>query len=191
MKRTNWILPGIVILLALGLVLATGCGKKESKEQAETQPMEETQRTMPPTELPAKVMAAVEATVPDAEVAMAEVSEEGGITVYDIEFKNDMGEMEVADDGTVIEVVSIVTMDDLPEAAAAAIQKAAGDMTINRLEKSEIRSEIDTEGETAAVTMLENLRYKYEAELARNDSTAEITVDADGNIVEPLKWEME
>jgi len=28
----------------------------------------------------------------------------------------------------------------------------------------------------------------YEAELVKDDQTGEITVDADGNIVEPLKW---
>ena len=191
MKRTNWVLLGIVVLLALGLTLSTGCGKKKTEEQAKPEPMEESTGMMTPAELPAPVTAAIEANAPGAEIGMVEMEKKDGITLYDIEFKNNMGEIEVAEDGKVMEVVSIVTMDDLPEAAAAAIQKAAGDMTINKLEKSEIRSEIDTEGETAAITMLENPRYQYEAELARNDSTAEVTVDADGNIVEPLKWETE
>jgi uncharacterized membrane protein YkoI len=189
MKRTNWFLLGFAVLLALVLILSTGCGQKEKKEQAEMQPMEESERMIPASELPAPVMAAIEANVPNAEVDMVEVAEEGGITFYDIEFKADMGEIEVAEDGTVIDVVTIVTMDDLPEAATAAIQTAAEGFTIGQLEKSEIRSEITTEGEQTVITKLDAPRFEYEAELARNDSTAEVTVDADGNIVEPLKWE--
>ena len=144
---------------------------------------------MPATELPAAVLAAIEANVPGGEVDVVEVAEEKGITLYDIEFKEDLGEIEVADDGTVIDVVTIVTMEDLPEAAAMAIEKATEGFTIERLEKSEIRSEIKQIGPKVAIVKLSTSQYVYEAELVEDDRTGEITVDADGNIVEPLKWD--
>lgn len=37
MKYNNCILLGVVVLLALGLAMSTGCAKKESEEQAEKQ----------------------------------------------------------------------------------------------------------------------------------------------------------
>lgn len=118
MKRTKLILLGIIVLLALGLTLSTGCAKKETEEQAETQEMEEPEAIKPEVELPAAVLEAIEANVPDAEIDFVEVVEEAGITLYDIEFKEDRGEIEVTEDGTVIDVVTIITMEELPEAAA-------------------------------------------------------------------------
>ena len=189
MKHTKLVLLGFVVLLALGLMLSTGCTKKEAEEQAETQETEEAEATKPAVELPAAVLEAIKANVPDAEIDFVEVAEEHGITLYDIEFKENRGEIEVAEDGTVIDVVTIITMEELPEAAAQAIQKAAEGITIKRLEKSEIRSEIKMEGEKGIIVKLDTPRYVYEAELVKDDQTGEITVDADGNIVEPLKWD--
>lgn len=190
MKRTKLILLGIIVLLALGLTLSTGCAKKETEEQAETQEMEEPEAIKPEVELPAAVLEAIEANVPDAEIDFVEVVEEAGITFYDIEFKEDRGEIEVTEDGTVIDVVTIITMEELPEAAAQAIQKATEGITIKQLEKSEIRSEIKKEGEKGIIVKLDTPRYVYEAELMKDDQMGEITVDADGNIVEPLKWDI-
>jgi uncharacterized membrane protein YkoI len=189
MKRTKWILLGCVVLLALGLTLPTGCAKKEVGEQAETQEIEEPEKAEPEIELPAAVLETIEANVPDAEIDFVEVVEEDGITLYDIEFKEDRGEIELAENGTVIDIVTIITMEELPEAAAWAIQKATEGITIKRLEKSEIRSEIKKEGEKSIIVKLDTPRYVYEAEVVKDDQTGEITVDADGNIVEPLKWD--
>lgn len=170
MKRTNGIFLGIVILLILGLTMANECAKKE-------------------VEIPAAVAEAIEANVPDAEINFVEVAEEAGITLYDIEFKSDRGEIEVAADGTVIDVVTVITMEELPGAAAKAIQDAIEGATILRLEKSEIRSEIKKEAETGTLVKLDTPRYVYEAELEKDGMTGEIEVDADGNITEPLKWD--
>jgi hypothetical protein len=190
MKHSRWFFLGFVVLLGLGLTLSTGCAKKEAEEQAETKAMEEPQAKKPEIELPAAVSAAVEADVPNAEIDFVEVVKEEGITLYDIEFKADRGEIEVAEDGTVIDVVTIITMEELPGPAAQAIQKAAEGLMIKRLEKSEVRSEIKKEGEKGIIVKLQTPRYVYEAELGKNGQTGEITVDAEGNIVEPLKWDM-
>ena len=189
MKQKNIFLWSIVAILAFGLILSTGCAKKEDQGQAEKQEVEEPKPVKPEVEIPASVAEAIEANIPNAEINFVEVAEEAEITLYDIEFKADRGEIEVAADGTVIDVVTVITMEELPEAAAKAIQDAIGDATILRLEKSEIRSEIKQEGEMGTLVKLDTPRYVYEAELEKDGQTGEIEVDAEGNITEPLKWD--
>ncbi len=189
MKYRHWIHLGFVVLLALGLTISFGCANKEGEGQVEKLEVEEPKPVKPEVELPAAVAEAIKANVPDAEIDFVEVANEDGITLYDIEFKADRGEIELAADGTVIDVVTVITKEELPEAAAKAIQDAIGDATILRLEKSEIRSEIKREGEMGILVKLETPRYVYEAELEKDGKTGEIEVDADGNITEPLKWD--
>jgi hypothetical protein len=189
MKHTKLILFGFVVLLALGLLLSTGCAKKEAEEQAETQEAEEAEAAKPEVELPPAVLEVVKVHFPDAEIDFVEAAEEYGIKLYDIEFKKDRGEIEVAEDGTIIDVVTIITIEELPEAAAQAIQKAAEGMTIKRLEKSEIYSEIKKEEDKGIIVKLDPHRFVYEAEIEKDGQTGEITVDAEGNIVEELKWD--
>jgi uncharacterized membrane protein YkoI len=189
MKRNNWLFLGFVILLAFGLTISIGCTKKASEEQAEKLEAEEQKPVTPEMDLPATVIDAINTHIPGAEIDKVEVAEEAGITLYDIEFKADRGEIEVTKDGTVIDVVTIITMEELPEAAAQAIQKASEGATILRLEKSEVYSEINKEGEKGIVVKLDTHRFVYEAELEKNGQTGEIEVDADGNITEPLKWD--
>jgi uncharacterized membrane protein YkoI len=179
-KHSERILFGFVVVLALVLMVWTGCTKQKT-----TEPEKEAEK-----ELPAAVGNAVKANFPDAEIDFVEVTEEAGITLYDIEFKADQGEIELTADGTVLDVVTIITIEELPKAAAEAILKAAEDITILRLEKSEIRSEIKVEGEKGQVVKLDSPKYVYEAELKKGDQTGEIEVDADGKIIEPLKWDI-
>lgn len=189
MKQSHLVLLGFVVILALGLVVLTACAKKEVKEPTEEPAVDESQEAKPGIELPAAVVEAIEANVPGAEIDFVEVAEEAGITLYDIEFEADRGEIEVAADGTVIDVVTIITMEELPEAAAKAIQDAVEGAKILRLEKSEIRSEIKKEGDTGVLVKLDTPRYVYEAEIEKDGQTGEIEVDAEGNITEPLKWD--
>lgn len=189
MKSTRVMLSGFISLLVLALMLPTGCGKQETEEQTETQKTAESEKAAPEVELPATVLETIEANVPDAEIDFVEMIKENGTTLYDIEFKEGKGEIEVAEDGTVIDIVTIITMEELPEAAAGAIKKNTEGFTIKRLEKSEIHSEIKEENEKAVIAKLDTYRYVYEAELEKGDQTGEITVDADGNIVEALKWD--
>jgi len=178
MKHENWMLLSFVVALALVLTMLTGCTKKESKEQGEKAKVE----------LPAAVAKAVKDNFPDAEIDIVDVEEEAGITLYDIEFKAGKGEIEVAQDGTVIDVAMIVAMKDVPKVVAEAFQKATEDATIKQIEKSEVRAEIKKEGEKGKIIKLDSPRYVYEAELVKGDQTGEIEVAADGKIIEALKW---
>lgn len=178
MKNKKWILLGFAVILGFVLAVSTGCTKQEVEEQGEKEDVK----------LPAAVGEAVKVNFPDAQIDFVEVSEEMGITLYDIEFKADQGEIEVTADGTVLDVATIITMEDLPQAAAETIQKAAEGATIKQLEKSEVRAEIKKEGDEGKIIKLNNPRYVYEAELVKDGQTGEIEVDAEGRVIEPLKW---
>jgi uncharacterized membrane protein YkoI len=67
-------------------------GEKEEKgEEAEEQAKKAK------VELPAAIAKAVNENVPGAEIDIVEVEKEGGISLYDIEFKAGKGEIEVAE----------------------------------------------------------------------------------------------
>lgn len=199
MKGTKWVFWGLSVILAFGLILTPGCTKKETEElsepsaqaaQAETYEAEEPAVAEPKIDLPEAVSTVVEEIFPDAEIYFIEQAEQFGIVVYDIEFKGDRGEIEVTEDGTVIDVVTIITIEELPEAAARAIQEVTEGMTIKRLEKSEIHAEVKVENEHGVIIKFESIRYAYEAEVEKDGQIGEITVDAKGNIIEPLKWDI-
>jgi hypothetical protein len=177
MKHNNWMLLSFVGL-ALSLIASTAWAKQQGQEQAK--------KAKP--ELPAAVMQAVKANVPNAEIATVEVEKEAGINLYDIEFKAGQGEIEVAEDGTVMDVATIITMKDIPKPAADAIQKAAEGATIKQLEKSEVRAEIKKEGQKGTIVKLDTPKYVYEAELVKGNQRGEIQVSADGKVIEALKW---
>jgi hypothetical protein len=141
--------------------------------------------------LPAAVAHAVKANFPGAEIKTAEVEKEAGIILYDIEFKAGRGEIEVAEDGTVMDIATIITMEELPNAAAEAIHKAAAVATVGQIEKSEVRAEIKKEGGKGTLVTLTSPRYVYEAELARGELKGEIQVAPDGTVVEGPKWNKE
>lgn len=139
--------------------------------------------------LPPAVARVVKLYRPKAVIDKLTVEPQAGTDLYDIEFKGAEGEMEVAADGRIIDIVSIVAMSALPRPAAEAIRKVTRETgaKIVRLEKSEVHSEI-TDGK---IVTLSQFKYLYEAELARKGRTGEVTVAPDGTIVEALKWDEE
>jgi hypothetical protein len=161
-------------------------GEKEEKEEAAEKDQEQAKKAK--VELPAAVVKAIKDNVPDAEIDIMDVEKEAGIALYDIEFKGGRGEIEVAEDGTVMDIATIIALKDVPKAAADAIQKAAEGGTIKQLEKSEVRAEIKKEGEKGTIVKLATPKYVYEAEIIKGNQTGEIQVDPDGKIVEALKW---
>jgi len=138
--------------------------------------------------LPPAVAKVVKQYRPKAVIDKLTVEQQAGTDLYDIEFKGTEGEMEVAADGRIIDIVAIVQMNSLPRAAADAIQKVTREAgaKIVRLEKSEVHSEI-ADGKIVA---LPQFKYLYEAELVKKSGqTGEVTVAPDGTIVEGPKWD--
>ena len=179
MKQPKWMLMGTIATLSLALTSMTGSANAQGKE-----PAKKTKVT-----LPAAVAKAVKENVPGAEFESVEAESEAGVKLYDIEFKAGKGEIEVAEDGTVMDVATIVQLKDLPKSAADAIQKAAegAKAKIKQLEKSEIRAEIP-KGSKGKIVKLATPKYVYEAELVRGTETGELQVTPDGKVVEALKW---
>lgn len=185
---------GIIPALIIGLVVWTffGCGKKKSAveekkvEPAAEQVTEQAAEQKPAVELPAAVAQVVKEKFPEAQIEKTEVEEKAGLTLYDIEFKEGKGEIELTSEGDIIDISTIITMEELPEGAAKAIQKAAEGATIKQLEKAEVWSEISEEGK---LVKLDNPKYVYEAELIKDNVNGEIAVANDGTVVEKLKWE--
>ena len=93
------------------------------------------------------------------------------------------GEIEVAEDGTVMDVTTIVDVKDVPEAATAAIKTAAKGQAIKQFERSEVRAEIVKEGSTWRISKLSTPELVYEAELANG----EVEVTPEGKVIKAGK----
>jgi hypothetical protein len=154
----------LLIGAALVLVAAGAAGQDAKGEQAQ---------------IPAVVKQAIQANKPGAEIDKLEVEKEAGITLYDIEFKARQGEIEVAEDGTVMDVTDIVDENALPEPAAKAIRTAAKGQAVKQFERSEVRAEIVKDGSKGRISKLSTPKYVYEAELTKG----EVEVTPDGKVI--------
>ena len=139
-------------------------------------------------ELPAPVVKAITESRPGAQIGAVEAENEAGIILYDIELASEAGEMEVAEDGTVMEISTTVEMKDVPKAAADAILAAAASANINELERCEVRAEVREVAGKGTVTKLATPREVYEAEMVKGDQRAEVEVDRSGVVIEAPKW---
>ena len=179
----------VVAILFLGVAGCTGENEgAEGKAEAKKEVKEEAK-----VELPSAAAEAIKAAFPEAEIEEVEVEQEDGVTLYEVELEQGDVEMEVevAPDGTIVEIETEIAQKDAPEAALQAIQAAAPDAKIEEVEKIEIRAEIKkAEGDKPAqLVKLDEAKIVYEAELEKDGKEGEITVAADGKIVEPLEWE--
>jgi hypothetical protein len=82
----------------------------------------------------------------------------------------------------------VVSLKSVPPAAAEAIRKADPAAKILRVEKSEIRAELKTEGGKGQIVKLTAPKHVFEAELRKDERRGEIQVAPDGKVVEALKW---
>jgi len=180
MKRIDSRSQRFVALVAVGVAVLAGAACEQTKEQ----------RKAADALLPPAMEKAVRDSFPGAELAKLEVDEDAGIKIYDVELKADRGEIEVADDGTILEISTVVQMTDLPKPAAGAIQKAAADAQaeIRKIEKSETRAEVVKEQGEGKIVRLTPPRYTYEVDFLKDGKAGEIEVAPDGTIIEPLKW---
>ena len=166
-SKTLW--AGTSVAVAFALAISPGFGREQRSK----------------VELPAAVVRSVMDNCPNAEIAAVEVEKPGGVTLYDIEFKGGRGDIKVAEDGSVIDIATIIKLKELPAAALAAIQNAAPGATIKQVEKSEVRAEVIH----GRVVKLARARVSYGAELVKGNQHAEVQIALDGKVIEAPKWE--
>ncbi len=168
-----------VVVLSSAFVVSSAWAGLEARKQAKKVNVE----------LPPAVAQAVRDNVPNARIERAALEKESGVALYDIEFKDGRGEIEVASDGTVMDIFTVIILKDVPQPAVDAILRAVEGATIKQVEKSEVRAEIRGKGERGMIVKLDSPKYVYEAQLAKGEERAEIQVTPDGKIVETPEWD--
>jgi uncharacterized membrane protein YkoI len=117
MRRINRLLVGMVALLVLGVTVRAD------------------EEKISPDKLPAKVMAAVKERFPGAEFTSITKETMDKNVVYDIELKHQgrKYEMDIKEDGTVLEVEKEIALKDVPAAVAKAIEAKYPKSTIKEV----------------------------------------------------------
>lgn len=138
------------------------------------------------TKLPGPVEKTYRAVFPKGEVTRLDVSEENGVTVYDIEFDDGRAEKEtdITADGTMLEFTLVIPAKDVPQAAMRTVKKAAVGAKLGRIEKIEMS--YDTKD--GNVVKLAKPRIKYAVELTKGKRTTEIVSAPDGTVIEAPDW---
>jgi hypothetical protein len=157
--------------------------KKTAKPKAEKQ------ATISETTLPEKVRKTFVDKFPNAKIEKAESEKEGGIMVWDIEFRDGRKhkETDIAEDGRMLESSEQVTQKSVPKDAMRAIKKAVEGGKLIHTEKVEVLYEI----KDGKWTKLDKPKTQYEANATKGEQNSDIIVDDKGKILEEPKWSTE
>jgi uncharacterized membrane protein YkoI len=138
------------------------------------------------TKLPKAVQKTFETRFPKGKIEKVDSEQEGGVTVYDIEFKDGdtSKETDITANGTMLEFTVVIDPKSVPSAAMKPIRQAATGATMKRVE----RIEISYETKNGKTIRLPKTVTHYAVELKKGDQEAEIVVDADGKVIEPAKF---
>jgi uncharacterized membrane protein YkoI len=111
------IIGSLGVSAVLGLVLLAPVALAQDKEKAKEEKLTEDK-------IPAKVLAAVKGRFPGAKITSASRERADGKVVYDIELeqKGRKYEMDIQEDGTILEVEKEVPLKEVPEAVTRALQ---------------------------------------------------------------------
>jgi len=135
---------------------------------------------VPLDKVPKKVTDAVKARFPGAEITSVEKETENGKVVYDIELKQKgtKYEMDILEDGTVVEIEKEIAVKDLPEAVTKALEA--------KYPKATIKEAM----EMTKVNGKEEKLYGYELEIVTADKKKlELEIAPDGKILKTEKSE--
>jgi putative PepSY-like beta-lactamase-inhibitor len=104
---------GVSVLAAFALLTTPGCARNNGQHQR-----------LSPSSVPAQVRDSMEARFPGAQVRSVEREKEGGNIVYDYELTQNgrKYEMDIKEDGTVLEVEKQLTGRDIPDSVTRAVQ---------------------------------------------------------------------
>jgi hypothetical protein len=176
-----------------GLVSLSAAVSAETQTTKKTEkaakPKSEKQVTISETTLPEKVRKTFVDKFPNAKIEKAESEKEGGIMVWDIEFREGRKhkETDIAEDGRMLESTEQVSQKAVPKDAMKSIKKAVEGGKLIRTEKVEVLYEI----KDGKWTKLEKPKTQYEANATKGEQNSDIIVDEKGKILEEPKWSSE
>ena len=182
MSRKHWIVLSLVAFVAAGLTAGVAWAEEAKAEgQKAEAKKEEAKKEAPKVELSEAAAKAVKEAFPNATIEKVEAEEEDGVKLFEVDLKDGEAEVDVsvAADGMIVEIEMVVALKDVPEAAAAAIKKAAEGGEIQKIEKSEVRAEVKKEGDAAKLVKLEKAKVTFEAKTTKG----KVVVTADGAVV--------
>jgi hypothetical protein len=178
---------GLSLCVVLVVVVAGAKGQKGNKPVKSKREAAET--TVSETKLPEKVRKTFVDKFPNAVINKLDEEKEGGVMVYDIEFRDGKSrkETDIAEDGTMLEYTVYVTNKTVPKQALRKMEAAAKDhnATMGTLE----RIEVSYETKEGKVVKLDKPQTRYAMELKKNGQTSEIEVDERGRIIESPKFD--
>ena len=158
--RRQWI--GAVVLL-VGVCVLAGC--KSNTELLTT-----------------AAAAALARNYPDADIKKVTEEPEGPLTLFAVHLKTDNGRAAIllAPDGTILKAKDTITVQQLTDAAAAALFKATGGGKPKQIERHEVRAVV----KDGKVVRLDAPRVIYEASYRKYlFMQKELTVTPDGRIL--------
>jgi hypothetical protein len=174
----------LCVVMLCGLAGAKG---QKAKKVLKEKPTEET--TVSELKLPEKVRATFVDKFPNAVINKVESEKEGGVTVWDIEFRDRQThkETDIAEDGTMLEYTVHITKKTMPKPVMKAVEAAAKkeDAAMGTME----RIEVSYETKDGKVVKLPKPVTRYAMEMIKDKQTAEVVVDEKGKVIEEPKWE--
>jgi hypothetical protein len=130
-----------------------------------------------------KAADAVKKAFPQATVGKVKVEDVEGTKVFEAILTQDAAEMEVevAEDGLIVEVETAITAKDLPAAVADAAAKALAGAEIKKVMKQEARA-------AAKLVQLSEAKTVFEVELTKDGKEGELKLSAVGAVLNALEW---
>lgn len=176
-----------LILCVVVLCGIAGAKGQKAKKAMKAKPTEET--SVSELKLPEKVRATFVDKFPNAVINKLESEQEGGVTVWDIEFRDRQThkETDIAENGTMLEYTVHITKKTMPKPVMKAVEAAAKkeEAAMGQME----RIEVSHETKDGKVVKLPKPVTRYAMEMIKDKQTAEIVVDEKGRVIEEPKWE--
>ncbi len=156
------IIGGVSVIAGIALVILATASLADEKAEK-----------IAPDKLPQKIKDSIKERFPGAEVTGAEKENENGQIMYDIELKHKgrKYEMDIKEDGTIVEIEKEIASKDVPEAITKAVKKKYPTATIKEVM------------EVNKVTGKEEKPLHYEVTIETGGKTKEVIVSLDGKTV--------
>jgi hypothetical protein len=156
-----------ILGVAAVLMVLAGAGRADDKQKAKPE-------KVPLDKVPKAVMDAIKGRFPGCDITSVEKELEDGKVVYDVELKHGgkKYEMDIHEDGTVVEIEKEVALKDVPEAVKKAVEAKYPKSTIKEvMEVNKVKGKEETP-----------IHYEITIETAEKKSL-EVIVSLDGKSV--------